>query len=98
MTVTASSGCTTASASYTVEVVTAIDCNTDTLTIDGSIFGSPAYTYNVRAPTSNFSWTDSNVSSDNSLTTCGGYTWEITQTDGFSPIDSSIFVVGDKII
>ena len=45
-----------------------------------------------------FSWTDSNVSSDNSLTTCGALTWEVTQTDGFTAIDSSVFVEGDKTI
>ena len=95
MTVTAISGCSSASATYTVDVVDA--CGSDTLTIDASspVFNSPAVTYNVRAPAAQLSWTDSAVTSNNGLSSCGTYTWEITLTDGSSAIDPTIFSEGD---
>ena len=70
-------------------------CSADTLTISATKFALPAITYDIRAPTSTFSWTDSDASSDNGFTNCGGLTWAITLTDGSSPIDSSIFTEGD---
>ena len=93
MTITAISGCSSATASYTLDVVD--PCATDTLTIDANKFAEPAATYDIKAPAVTFSWTDSNVSSDNSLTTCGAFTWAITLIDGTTAIDSSIFLEGD---
>ena len=70
------SGCSTASVSYIVNVVTSNPCNTATLTIDPSVFGDPAFTYNVRAPKmTTLSWTDSAVTQSES--TCGILVWEL---------------------
>ena len=91
VTVTASSGCTTSSVSYTVVVAEADPCLTDTLTLGTGVFASPAFTYNIRDDASTFEWTDSAVTSDNSLITCGPFTWEVTKIDG----DSSIFYSED---
>ena len=93
MTVTASSGCSKATASYTVDVQHA--CHGDTLTISPTKFAMPALTYDIGAPMSTFSWTDSDATSDKNYSDCGGFTWTITQTDGITALDSAIFTEGD---
>lgn len=76
VTVKASSGCSFAQETYTVNVQGT--CSTDTLTVDSVQFASPAATYDIRSASLDFSWTDTAVVSDNGLTSCGSFTWEIT--------------------
>ena len=93
MTITAISGCSTSSESYTVDVV--LGCSSDTLTIVEPSFLSPTATYNVRDVLSAVNWTDLMISSDNSLISCGAYVWEIWQSDGVTAVDPLVFTHGD---
>ena len=79
---------------FTIDVINV--CPTDTLTIVTAIFGSPALVYTIKDKATDFLWTDKAVISDNGLTNCGAYGWEITQIDKvtLTPIawDSTIFI------
>ena len=82
MTYTATSGCSSETASYTVEV-RAFGCSDDTLTISTTKFNSdPMDTYNIRNVAKVITWSDStDVSSSLGMTTCGTYTWDVTMDD-----------------
>ena len=94
MTYTATSGCSSETASYTVEV-REFSCSNDTLTISTTKFNSdPMDTYNIRDVAKVITWSDStDVTSSLGLTTttCGDYTWDVTMDDD-SVLDSSIFL------
>ena len=71
-------------------------CSADTLTIDRVKFADPAATYHIRDPLGEtFSWTDFDVFSAEGLTDCGPFTWEVTESDGVTQLDSSVYSVGD---
>ena len=80
---------------FTIEVTS--PCLTDSLTLDAIKFASPALTYIIGASSAALSWTDSAATSAGSLTSaqCGMVTWQVTQTDGVTPIDSNVFTEGD---
>ena len=68
-------------------------CLLDTLNLSTLKFASPALIYNVKDASTVLSWTETDVTSTLSLTTCGTRTWTVTKTDG-SAIDL-IFTSGD---
>ena len=70
-------------------------CLLDTLAIDATKFANPAIIYDIRSDAITFSWTDSHVTSNNSLSDCGAFTWEIFKSDGTSTIDSAVYTLGD---
>jgi hypothetical protein len=75
-------------------IVLTSPCLTDTLTLDTSLFASPALIYTISDPASVFSWTDAAAKSVKSLTNCGTLTWVVTKEDGVAAVDS-IFILGD---
>ena len=65
------------------------------MTIVKSIFGSPALVYTIKDKAMDFLWTDEAVISDNGLTTCGAYDWDIKQIDATKSLidfDKTIFI------
>lgn len=73
-----------------------VDCSLDTLTIDSTKFSDPAFTYDIASPEASFEWTDSAVTSALGFSNeCGSYSWQVFQSDGVTPLDSSIYTVGD---
>ena len=75
VTVKAVSGCEYLTESYTVNVVA---CGGDTLTIDNTVFASPAATYDIRAPILTFNWMDTAATSSLGLSICGALSWSVT--------------------
>ena len=61
------------------------------MTIDTAKFASPALIYRVTDAATTFSWNDAALISTGILTDCGTYTWMVTEIDGTTAIDSSIF-------
>ena len=72
-------------------------CSADSLTIDADKFASPAHTYEIGSAQETFTWNDSHVTSEDALTDCGGFTWEIYKPGGSeSEIDDSVYsIVGE---
>ena len=68
-------------------------CLTDTLSLDETKFASPAKTYTIRDVATVFSWADTAATSDKSLTTCGPFAWQITNDDGVTAIDPTVFTL-----
>ena len=94
VTYTATSGCSSETASYTVEV-RAFGCSDDILTISTTKFNSdPMDTYNIRDVATVITWSDStDVSSSLGMaTTCGTLTWDVTMGDD-SALDTTIFTL-----
>jgi len=49
-------------------------------------------TYKVKSAASVLSWTDSVVTSKKDIgSNCGAFTWDVTQTDGVTPIKPDVF-------
>jgi len=67
-------------------------CTTDTLSIDASVFASPALTYNLYNAAEPFTFTDAAAVSSGGLTSCGVLVWTITKSDG-NPLDSLVFTL-----
>ena len=67
-------------------------CETDTLSIDLSVFTTPALTYNLYNAAADFTFTDAAAISSQSLTTCGTLVWTVTNSDD-TPVDGSVFTL-----
>jgi len=67
-------------------------CVTDTLSIDSSIFVTPALTYNLYNVAEDFTFTDSAAISSQTLTTCGTLVWTVTNNDD-TAVNSSVFTL-----
>ena len=68
-------------------------CSSDTLSIDLPVFTTPALTYNIYNTAKDFTFDDTAASSSNSLTSCGTFIWTVTNRDGSSLDDSSVFTL-----
>jgi len=89
VTVHATCGCSALTASYTVEVQSA--CSSETISIASSSFSSPFISYNIQNSASTVAWTSSAVTATQTEANCGGFSWQITNQDETSPLDTSIF-------
>lgn len=84
------------SASKTFKMTIVDPCTTDSLTIDQAHFTEPdpVVTYDLGDEAIEFSWSESNVASNGSLSTCGSFTFSVKQAVDDSEIDETVFTLG----
>ena len=87
VTVTATAGCVSKTASFTINVAEVVSpCESDSLTIDDTL-STGSFIYNIGGTAYPIFWDTSIVASDNGYTDCGTLAWTLIDTDtGAAPL------------